>query len=140
LNDSTIVPFFDHCGMAVDLSPDRRFIIGTFIWGEKPGIYQYSLVEKKCTTLKPGISTFLATYSPDGKSFLYSVASHGQTTIFRRPWRSGTPIGSPVPALKLPFALREDYNGNAFVVSSDLSSVVFARPAAHDDLYLLGQK
>jgi hypothetical protein len=79
-------------------------------------------------------------FGRDGKSFLYSLASHGETVIYRQPWRNGTPIGSPVPALKLPFALREDYNGNAFNVSSDLSSVVYARPAGHDDLYLLSQK
>jgi serine/threonine protein kinase len=140
LNDSPAVPFFDHCGMAVDLSRDRKFIISTSLWGDSPGLYQYSLAEKKCTPLKPGISTFFAAFSADGKSFLYSLASHGQTTIFRQPWRNGTPIGPPVPALKLPFALREDYGGNAFSVSPDLSSLVFARPAAHDDLYLLSQK
>jgi hypothetical protein len=140
LNGSPPVPFFDHCGMAVDLSPDRKFIISTSLWGDSPGLYQYSIAEKKCTTLKSGISTFLAMYSDDGKSYLYSLASHGQTTIFRQPWPNGTPIGPPVPALKLPFALREDYGGNAFTVSRDLSSLVYARPAAHDDLYLLTQK
>ena len=79
-------------------------------------------------------------YSADGKSYLYSLAAHGQTTIFRQPWHDGTPVGAPVPALRLPFALREDYEGNAFAVSSDLSSLIYARPAAHDDLYLLTQK
>jgi serine/threonine protein kinase len=140
LNDSPAVPFFDHCGMAVDLSPDRKFIISTVLWGENSGLYQYSLVDKKCTTLKPSITTFFAMYSPDGKSFLYSVASQGQTTIFRQPLRNGAPTGSPVPALKIPFAVREDYGGNAFVVSSDLSTVVYARPGGHDDLYFLAQK
>jgi hypothetical protein len=126
--------------MAVDSSPDRRFIIGTALWGEHSGLYQYSLADQKCTPLKPGITTFLAMYSRDGKSFLYSLASHGQTVIYRQPWRNGNPIGSPIPALKLPFALREDYNGNAFAISSDLSSLVYARPGGHDDLYLLSQK
>src|ERR1700688_4103297 len=140
LTNSNAVPFFDHCGMAIDVSPDHKFIIGTQLWGENPGLFQYSLVEKKCTTLKSGISTFVAMYSADGKSYFYSLASHGQTTIFRQPWHNGTPIGPPVPALKLPFALREDYGGNAFAVSRDLSSLVYARPAAHDDLYLLTQK
>jgi serine/threonine protein kinase len=140
LNDSSVIPLFDHCGEAVDSSPDHKFIIGTILWDENPGLYQYSIADKKCTILKSGITTYLAMYSNDGKSFLYSLASHGQTIIFRQPWRNGVPIGSPVLALKLPFALREDYNGNAFVVSRDLSSVVFARPAAHDDLYLLSPK
>jgi hypothetical protein len=79
-------------------------------------------------------------YSADGKSFLYSLAANGQTTIFRQPLHNGAPTGAPVPALELPFTLREDYGGNAFAVSRDLSSVVFARPGGHDDLYLLSQK
>jgi serine/threonine protein kinase len=140
LNDSPAVPFFDHCGMAVDFSPDRKFVITSVLWGEKPGLYQYSIVDKTCTTLKQGITTYLAMYSHDGKSFLYSLASHGQTTIFRQPWHNGIAIGSPVPAFKLPLALREDYDGNAFVVSRDLSSLVYARPAGHEDLYFLSQK
>ncbi len=140
LNDSPPVHLFDGCGTAVDLSPDRRFIIGTSLWGENPGIYQYSLADKKCTTLKSGITTYIAYFAEDGKSFFYSLASNGQTTIYRQPWRNGTPIGSPVPALKLPFALREDYVGNAFIVSNDLSAIVYARPSGHDDLYLLSQK
>ncbi len=140
LNSSFAVPLFDHCGMAVDLSPDRKFIISSSIWGENPGLFQYSIVDKKCTVLKSGITTYLAMYSADGKSFLYSLASHGETTIFRQPWRNGVPIGPPVAALKLPFALREDYGGNAFAVSRDLSSLVYARPGGHDDLYFLSQK
>jgi hypothetical protein len=50
------------------------------------------------------------------------------------------PPSVPPSALKLPFALREDYKGNAFIVSRDLSSFVYARPGGHDDLYLLSQK
>jgi hypothetical protein len=79
-------------------------------------------------------------YSGDDKSFLYSLAANGQTTIFRQPIHNGVPVGDPIPALKLPFTLREDYGGNAFAVSRDLSSVVFARPGGHDDLYFLSQK
>ena len=140
LDGSPAVPFFDHCGMAVDSSPDNKFIITSSLWGDNPGLYQYSVADKKCTTLKSGIASFMALYSPDGKSFLYALASHGETTIFRQPWRNGTPVGSPVPALKLPFSLREDYGGNAFAVSPDLSSVVYARPGGYDDLYFLSQK
>ncbi len=140
LNDSPVVPLFKDCGTAVDLSSDQRFILGTALWDEHPGIYQYSLADKKCTTLKSGITTYLAYFAEDGKSFIYSLTSNGRTTIYRQPWRNGTPIGSPIPALKLPFAMREDYEGNAFIVSRDLSTVVYARPSGHDDLYLLSQK
>ena len=140
LNGSPGVPFFDGCAMALALSPDHKFIISTALWGENPGLFQYSVADKECTALKTGVTTYLGMFSNDGKSFLYSLASHGQTTIFRQPWHNGIAVGSPVPALKLPFALREDYGGNAFVVSRDLSSVVYARPGGHDDLYFLSQK
>jgi dipeptidyl aminopeptidase/acylaminoacyl peptidase len=140
LNGSPPVPLFDNCGMSVDLSPDHKFVISTVIWGENSGLFQYSFADKKCTTLKSGITTYLAMYSADGKSFLYSLASHGQTTIVRQPLRDGAPFGAPIPALKLPFALREDYIGNAFSVSRDLQSLVYARPSGHEDLFLLTQK
>jgi len=131
---------YQGCGMAVDISPDQKFIIGTVLWHEHPAIYQYSVADKKCTVLRAEIATYLAYFSPDGKSFLYSLAAHGETTIYRQPWRNGANVGAAVPALKLPFALREDYGGNAFMVSLDLSSVVYARPGGHDDLYLLSLK
>jgi hypothetical protein len=130
----------ENCGAAVDISPDRKFLIGTVLWGDNPGIYQYSLAEKKCTKLKSGITTYLTMFAKDGKSFLYSLASHGETTIWRQPWHDGETIGAPIPALKLPFALREDYGGNAYSVAPDLSSVVFSRPGGYDDLYFISQK
>jgi hypothetical protein len=58
----------------------------------------------------------------------------------RQPWQKGSMIGPAAPAIKMPFAMREDYGGNAFTVSSDLSSVVYARPSGHDDLYFLSTK
>jgi Tol biopolymer transport system component len=88
---------FEGCGIMADFSPDRKFIIGTVLWGENPGLYQYSLADKKCTTLKSGITTYLAMYSNDGKSFLYSLASHGQTTIFRQALAQWHPRRSPHP-------------------------------------------
>lgn len=140
LNGDPPIVLSENCGAAVDISPDRRFLIGTVLWGDNPGIYQYSLAEKKCTKLKSGITTYLTMFAKDGRSFLYSLASHGETTIWRQPWRNGETIGTPVPALKLPFALREDYGGNAYSVAPDLSSVVFARPGGYDDLYFISQK
>ena len=140
LDGSPTAVLSENCGAAVDLSPDRRFLIGTVLWGDSPGIYQYSLADKKCTKLKSGITTYLTTFAKDGKSFLYALAEHGETTIWSQPWRNGEAIGAPVPALKLPFALREDYSGNAYSVAPDLSSVVFARPGGYDDLYFISQK
>jgi hypothetical protein len=43
-------------------------------------------------------------------------------------------------AVKLPFAFPLLAGGNAYDFSSDLSTVVYARPAGQADLYLLIQK
>jgi len=140
LDGSPPVLLSENCGMAVDLSPDHKFLLGAVLWGENLGIYEYSLAEHKCTKLKPGITTYLTMFANDGKSFFYSLVAHGETTIWRQSWHNGRMAGAPVPALKLPFALREDYGGNAYSVAPDLSAVVFARPGGYDDLYLLSQK
>jgi hypothetical protein len=43
--------------------------------------------------------------------------------------------------LKVPFAFPLDYEaGNAYDFSRDLSTIVYARPGGHADLYLLSQK
>jgi Tol biopolymer transport system component len=134
------VPLYQDCGMTTDVSSDGKFMIGTVLWREHPAIYQYSVADKKCTVLRPEIATYLANFALDGKSFIYSLATHGETTIYRQMWRNGANVGAPIPALKLPVALREDYEGNAFMVSLDLSSVVYARPGGYADLYLMSQK
>lgn len=85
LNDSPLVPLFDGCGETVDFSPNRKFIISTVLWGDEPGLYQCSFADKKCTTLKPCVTTNLAMFADDGKSFLYALASHGETIIYRQP-------------------------------------------------------
>jgi hypothetical protein len=91
--------------------------------------------------LLPGIATFTATFARDGKSFLYAVASRGEVTIFRQPWRGGKLIGAPQVALKVPFAFPLFYaTGNAYDFSGDLSAIVYARPGGHADLYLLSQR
>jgi hypothetical protein len=79
-------------------------------------------------------------FARDGKSFLYAVASRGEGTIYRQSWSDGKLIGSPQVALKVPFAFRLDYVGNAYDFSRDLSTIVYARPGGHADLYLLSQK
>jgi hypothetical protein len=55
----------------------------------------------------------------------------------RQAWKDGALLGPPKVVLTLPFALREDYGGNAYDISSDLSTIVYARPSGHDDLYYL---
>jgi hypothetical protein len=72
---------------------------------------------------------------------LYAVASRGEVTIFRQPWRDGKTVGAPKVALKTPFTFPLTYGtGNAYDFSRDLSTIVYVRPGGHADLYLLSQK
>jgi hypothetical protein len=61
-------------------------------------------------------------------------------TIYRQNWQPGKLAGQPQVALKLPFAFPLVSGGNAYDFARDLSTVVYARPGGHADLYLLSQK
>jgi hypothetical protein len=132
--------FVDNCCLVTDIDPGGQYLLGFLPSGEKTGIYEVSISGRKCIPLVPGASTFGATFTRDGKSFLYAVASHGEVTIFRQPWRDGKTIGAPQVALKVPFAFPLFYHGGAYDFSRDLSTIVYARPGGHADLYLLSQK
>jgi hypothetical protein len=108
--------------------------------GEKTGIYEVSISDRKCTLLLPGALTSGVTSARDGKSFLDAVASRGEVTIYRQPWKDGKIIGTPQVALKAPFSFSPIYQDNAYDFSRDLSTIVYARPGGPADLYLLSQK
>ncbi len=128
---------FEGCAGTLDVSPDGNYIAGPVLWGPNPGLYQYSLRDKKCTALKPGLASYFFLYARDGKSFLFESTIHGQTSIFRQPWRDGEAVGEPQRVLTFPFAVREDFAGNASEVSEDLSVIIYARPSGQEDLYFL---
>ena len=129
---------FAQCGEPWDVDPSGHYLLGGILAGEKTGIYQVSLSDRKCVPLLPGVTTFGVSFARDGKSFLYAVASRGEVTIFRQAWRDGKITGTPQVALKVPFTFPLRYeNGNAYDFSRDLSTIVFARPGGHADLYLL---
>jgi serine/threonine protein kinase len=133
--------FVDDCGMVSDADLDGQYLLGVVWSGEKRGIYEVSTSDRKCVPLLPGIETVYATVSRDGKSILYASASRDETTIFRQPWRGGKTIGAPQVALKVPFAFPMWYADHAaYYLSKDLSTIVYARPSGHADLYLLSQK
>ncbi len=139
LNDPAAKPevLFEGCLGALDLSQDGNYVVGPVLWGSSPGLYQYSLRDKKCTVLKPGLASYFALYARDGKSFLFENTIHGQTSVFRQPLHNGEAAGEPQRVLTFPFAVREDFAGNASNISEDLSVMVYARPNGHEDLYLL---
>jgi hypothetical protein len=131
----------DDCCILLDIDPGGQYLLGVVLQGEKTGIYEVSISDKKCISLLPGVVTFSAFFARDGKSFLYAVASRGEVTIYRQPWKDGQLIGAPQVALRVPFAFPVVYaGGNAYDFSRDLSTIVYARPGGHADLYLLSQK
>jgi hypothetical protein len=79
--NSSTEKFVDKCCLAVDVDPSGQYPLGTIFLGEKSGIYEVSISERKCVPLLPGVVTFNAVFALDGKSFLYAVASRGEVTI-----------------------------------------------------------
>jgi serine/threonine protein kinase len=141
VGSSSTEEFVDKCSLATDVDPSGKYLLGSIFHGAKSGIYEVSISERKCISLLPGVVTFNVTFTRDGKSFLYAVASRGEVTIYRQAWSNGNLIGSPQVALKIPFAFPLDYlTGNAYDFSRDLSTIIYARPGGHADLYLLSQK
>jgi len=128
------------CGDPFAVAPGGRYLLSEKSAGEKTGIYELSIADKKCTLLLPGVITFGVTTASDGKSFLYAAPSQHEVTIYRQAWREGEKVGATQVALKLPFAFPLLSGGNAYDLSRDLSTVVYARPGGHADLYLLSQK
>jgi serine/threonine protein kinase len=137
---SSIEKLVDNCGAVWDSSADGKYLLTSLYSNDLPGISEFSLADGKCIPLLTELTTLIVHFSADGKSILYLGASHGETTIYRQPWHDGKLTGPAQVALKLPFAFRQGYSGNAYEFSKDLSTVVYARPAGHADLYLLSQK
>jgi serine/threonine protein kinase len=130
----------DNCCTLWDADPGGQYLLGAVQSGERTGIYAVSVSDRRCTLLLPGAVTSGVTSARDGKSFMYAVATRGEVTIYRQPWKDGKTIGEPQVALKVPFVFSLTYNGNAYDFSRDLSTIVYARPGGHADLYLLSQK
>jgi Tol biopolymer transport system component/predicted Ser/Thr protein kinase len=130
----------DSCGFAFDASSDGKYLLSLIAGGDKIGIYAFSLADRSCTMLVPGVVTFGVNIEKDGKSFLYALPGKKDVSIYRQKWAAGKAVGASQVALKLPFAFPLIAGGNAYDFSRDLTSVVYARPSGHADLYLLSQQ
>ncbi|HYL46442.1 MAG TPA: protein kinase, partial [Candidatus Limnocylindrales bacterium] len=64
----------NECGHAFETPPGGQYLL-TLLLGEKGGISELSLADKKCTSLLPGVVTFGINTASDGKSFLYAIPS-----------------------------------------------------------------
>ena len=141
MDSSNLEKIVDDCGLVMDADPSGKYLLGVIQSGEKIGIYEVSISERKCFALLPGTVTSNPTFASDGKSFFYEIASRREVTIYRQAWKEGKTIGAPQVVLKVPFAFPAVYaGGNAHDFSRDLSTIVYARPGGHADLYLLSQK
>jgi hypothetical protein len=131
----------DGCGAVWDTSPNGKYLLLSLNAGTQTGgASLYSINDHKCIPILPDVNALVVRFSSDGKAILYLAAARGETTIYRQPWRDGELIGSPQPAVKLPFAFREGFSGNAYDFSKDLSTVVYARPSGQSDLYYISQR
>ena len=128
------------CGNIFDVSLDEKYLIGAVWAGEKRGIYEFSIADNKCSVLLPGVATFGATFTRDGKAFQFATPSRREVKIYRQPWNNGKLAGPQQVVLTVPFAFPLSSGGNAYDFTSDLTTVVYARPSGHADLYLLSQK
>jgi serine/threonine protein kinase/Tol biopolymer transport system component len=141
VDGSNPVKLVDNCSLVTDLDSGGQYLLGVVDHGERTGIYEISISNRKCISLLPGVATGMTWFAGDGKSFLYAVPSRGKVTIYRQPWKDGKTIGAPQVALKAPFAFPlQNERGTADDFSRDLSTIVYARPGGHADLYLLSQR
>jgi predicted Ser/Thr protein kinase len=141
VDGSKVEKLGDNCGAIWDASSDERYLLSSMNTGtEAIGVSEFSLAERKCIPLLPELSTLVVHFSSDGKFILYLAASHGETTLYREPWHDGKLTGPSQVAFKLPFAFRQGYSGAAYDFTRDLSTIVYARPGGHADLYLLSQR
>jgi len=119
---------------------DGKYLLSWVGNPEKRGIYAVSIGERACTMVVPGVTTFGVNGEKDGKSLLYAVPGKKDVKIYRQTWTNGKAVGEPLVAATLPFAFPLTTGGNAYDFSRDLTTVVYARPGGHADLYLMGKK
>jgi len=131
--------FVSDCANSVDATPDGKYLLSFNGRGDKVGIYEISILDKKCTPLLPGVVTYGLWFAPNFKSFVYGVAEPSGVVFYRQKWQDGQLVGKPEVALRLPFSFRLYYQGNAFDYSRDLSSIIYSRPGGEADFYLLSQ-
>jgi Tol biopolymer transport system component/predicted Ser/Thr protein kinase len=135
---SHLEKFLDEGCDVVDTSLTGAYLLGAILEGRDAGIYEISVAGRRMVPLLPGVAAFPIWFARDGRSFLYPGASRSDVTFYRQAWRDGQLLGKPQVALRLPFAFHA--SGNAYDFSRDLSTIVYARPGGHADLYLLSQK
>ncbi len=120
----------------MDPMPDGKYLLAVKTSGKDTGIWAISISERKKIPLLPGVDTFIVRAGADGKSFLYPVQGKGEIIFYRQGFEDGKLVGQPKVALKLPFAFPLSFEGNAYDIAPDLSTVIYAKPGGQADFYL----
>ena len=142
LTDSSTRLLAENCGFVQDITLDNRTLLQSDTFQSEGGnkLYRLSVADRSCTAFMSAPPIFISHLSSDDKSIFYAAASQGQMMIYRQAWRGGKALGTAQVAMKLPFAFRQNYSGNAYDFSKDLSTIIYARPGGHADLYFLARR
>ncbi|HEY7535415.1 MAG TPA: hypothetical protein VH878_05670, partial [Thermodesulfobacteriota bacterium] len=123
-----------------DSSPDYRYLVGGGEFENSNGIGLFSIQDKKTRVLIEDVNSLNIYFSDDGKAILYTVASPQEITFYSLPFENGRVTGEPHLLRKVAPKFPLIYRGNAFDYTRDLSTLVYARPTAQADVYLLSYK
>ena len=87
--------FVDDCGEVSDIDPGGQYLLGTVPFGEKNGIYEVSISDRKCIPLLPGVVTsvqlLLAMASRSCMQLLPAVKSRFTVSLGKTENSSGRP-------------------------------------------------
>ena len=119
------------------VAPGGKYLLNS--WGGERNLRVLARRQEVHRVL-PGVVSFRRHLGPRRQIVPVRVPSRSDVTIYRQGWQDGKLIGPPQVAVKLPFAFPLLAGGNAYDFSSDLATVVYARPAGQADLFLLSQK
>jgi serine/threonine protein kinase len=137
INDRSIKKIVQKCCSISDASPDGKYLFGNVLRGVEVGIYQLSLSDNKPALLIPDVNTFMTRFRTEDNKIIYAVPGTKTIDLFQATWQNGRLTGQPTVAMQLPIRFPLTYFGNAYDVSRDLSTVVYARPAGQSELFLL---
>lgn len=118
-----------------DFTSDGRYLLGANLL--EGGIWEISLADGARKNLVPDVPSWMVRLTPDEKAIQYIVGGKNEITAYRLDWKDGSVIGEPKVALTLPVSFPMQFHGNAYDMSRDLSTVVYARPGGHADLYFI---
>lgn len=118
-----------------EVSHDGKYLLGADI--REGGICQISVADRKTSTLLPDITTWMVRLTSDGQTLQWATTERGKITVFRQGWKSGKLDGETSVVLEMPVTFPFNFHGNAYDLSRDLNTVIYAKPGGQADLYFL---